>query len=83
MSLEILTVFLAGPIAVYIAWLMASNTGLGYTDKRFVQSHFWTVVLSVMELYGGWMTFVPEWITGSTQLRTGKSGSCTPVIARR
>jgi len=28
------------------------------------------VVLSTAELYGGWMTFCPEWLTGSPNLDT-------------
>lgn len=51
---------------------MAKNIGSSFESKRFVSIHFWTIVLSTMELYGGFMTFVPEWLTGSTQLRTGK-----------
>lgn len=27
-------------------------------------------ICSVAELYGGWMTFAPEWITGSPSLNT-------------
>jgi len=26
-----------------------------------------------MELYGGWMTFCPEWLTGSQNLETGNA----------
>lgn len=70
-ALELLTVFLAGPIAVYIAYLMAKNVGAAFEGRRFLAIHFWTIILSTMELYGGFMTFAPEWLTGSQQLRTG------------
>ena len=32
--------------------------------------HFWQIVLCVGELYGGFMTFSPEWLTGSKGLTT-------------
>lgn len=55
-SLEILTVLGAGPLAGYCAYLIAKNSPA---------YHFWAVVLSVAELYGGFMTFCPEWLTGN------------------
>ncbi|KAI0702270.1 Emopamil-binding protein [Cytidiella melzeri] len=60
-SLEILTVLGAGPMACYILKLLAEN------DPA---RHYWIVVLCTMELYGGWMTFCPEWLTGSPNLVT-------------
>ena len=30
--------------------------------------HYWVVVLSTAELYGGFMTFAPEWLTGNQAL---------------
>ncbi|KAI0801927.1 Emopamil-binding protein [Irpex lacteus] len=60
-SLEILTVLIAGPLACYILRLLASNDP---------SRHYWIVVLCTMELYGGWMTFCPEWLTGSPNLVT-------------
>nr|GAT60110.1 predicted protein [Mycena chlorophos] len=63
-SLEILTVLGAGPMCFYIL-------------KQLVQDdparHYWIVVLSTAELYGGWMTFCPEWITGSPNLDTSNA----------
>ncbi|KAL6059106.1 EBP like [Balamuthia mandrillaris] len=35
--------------------------------------HFYQVTLSVMELYGGWMTFCPEWLSGSQSLDTSNT----------
>ncbi|EEB99113.1 hypothetical protein MPER_01266 [Moniliophthora perniciosa FA553] len=60
-SLEILTVIGAGGICVYILKQLANN------DPA---RHYWIVVLSTAELYGGWMTFCPEWLTGSPNLNT-------------
>jgi len=58
-SLEILTVLGAGPMCFYILKQLASN------DPA---RHYWIVVLSTAELYGGFMTFAPEWLTGSPNL---------------
>ncbi|KDN42092.1 hypothetical protein K437DRAFT_226403, partial [Tilletiaria anomala UBC 951] len=55
-SIEILTVLGAGPIAAYCAYLLTKN------DPRY---HFWAIVLSTGEIYGGFMTFSPEWLTGN------------------
>ncbi|TFK69528.1 Emopamil-binding protein [Pluteus cervinus] len=60
-SLEILTVLGAGPLCCYIAW---------QTVKNDPARHYWIIVLSTAELYGGWMTFCPEWLTGSPNLDT-------------
>lgn len=60
-SLEILTVLGAGPLCLYIASKIA---------KRDPARHYWIIVLSTAELYGGWMTFCPEWLTGSPNLNT-------------
>jgi hypothetical protein len=49
-SLELLTVFVAGPLAVWICYCIKKNRG---------DASFWMVVLATGELYGGWMTFVP------------------------
>ncbi|KAJ3715501.1 Emopamil-binding protein [Lentinula raphanica] len=60
-SLEILTVLGAGPMCCYILKQLVNN------DPA---RHYWIVVLSTAELYGGWMTFCPEWLTGSPNLVT-------------
>jgi hypothetical protein len=49
-SLELLTVFVAGPLAVWICYCIKKNRS---------DASFWMVVLATGELYGGWMTFVP------------------------
>jgi len=58
-SLEILTVLGAGPMCFYILKQLASD------DPA---RHYWIIVLSTAELYGGFMTFAPEWLTGSPNL---------------
>ncbi|KAF8527470.1 Emopamil-binding protein [Hysterangium stoloniferum] len=60
-SLELLTVLGAGPMAVYIAYLLVKN------DPA---RHYWIVVISTAELYGGFMTFAPSWLEGSANLNT-------------
>jgi len=60
-SLELLTVFGAGLLCCYILKLLAND------DPA---RHYWLIVLSTAELYGGWMTFCPEWLTGSPNLNT-------------
>jgi len=79
-SLEILTVFLAGPGAMYICYLvakvakLAEKGGSAAAAKTRAQllSRMWFIAAMVAtgELYGGFMTFAPEWLSGSTQLAT-------------
>ena len=49
-SLELLTVFVAGPLALWICYCIM---------KKRSDASFWMIVLATGELYGGWMTFVP------------------------
>ncbi|GAA5890574.1 hypothetical protein JCM6882_002967 [Rhodosporidiobolus microsporus] len=60
-SVELITVLGAGPLAVWTAECMRRGEG-GW--------RVWIIILSTAELYGGWMTFVPEWISGSPSLNT-------------
>ncbi|XP_040196217.1 emopamil-binding protein-like [Rana temporaria] len=60
-SLEILTVVVDGLLAVALIYAIVK-------DKYY--RHFLQITLCVCELYGGWMTFCPEWITGSPYLNT-------------
>lgn len=80
-SLELLTVFGAGPLAAYICELVRRRDNGG-------KLWFWASVLATGELYGGetlilnspswhtlltplgFMTFAPEWLTGSPNLDT-------------
>ncbi|KAK8152753.1 Emopamil-binding protein [Phyllosticta citribraziliensis] len=60
-SLELLTVVVGAPLAVVCAEGVRRGAG---------RSWFWMTVLATGELYGGWMTFAPEWLTGSPNLDT-------------
>ncbi|KAH9979959.1 Emopamil-binding protein [Lactifluus volemus] len=60
-SIELLTVFGAGTLAVWIVYQIV---------RRNPERYYWIVVLSTAELYGGWMTFAPEWLSGSPALNT-------------
>lgn len=60
-SLEILTVFFNGSMTLILVHAIL-------TDKPY--RHFIQVLVNTCELYGGWMTFVPEWLTGSSNLDT-------------
>ncbi|KAH9985074.1 Emopamil-binding protein [Russula compacta] len=63
-SLELLTVFGAGPLAALIVYQIV---------RRDPARHYWIIVLSTAEIYGGWMTFCPEWLTGSPSLDTSNA----------
>lgn len=70
-SLEILTVFLAGPAAAYICYLIARiSNATDMTLRARLDARMWfiAIVLSTGELYGGFMTFAPEWLSGNTAL---------------
>ena len=72
-SIELLTVGLAGPAALCICYLIVklSNTqDLEYRAKLDARMWFIAIVLSTGELYGGFMTFAPEWLSGNTALAT-------------
>ncbi|OQE23199.1 hypothetical protein PENSTE_c009G08202 [Penicillium steckii] len=73
-SLEILTVFLGGPAAIYVCYQLYRSTSekLSAQARGAAKSKLWFVALAlaICELYGGFMTFAPEWLTGSSQLAT-------------
>ena len=73
-SLELLTVVLGGPAAVYICYLLcrASSEKISAKSRGSAKATLWFVAtaLATAELYGGFMTFAPEWLTGSSQLVT-------------
>jgi hypothetical protein len=58
-SLELLTVVLCSLLCILLAIAIVN---------RKPWRHFVQVFLCVMELYGGWMTFCPEWLTGNPNL---------------
>lgn len=73
-SIELLTVCLAGPAAAYICYLILRITNANDLRERArLEARMWflAIVLSTGELYGGWMTFAPEWLSGCTALATG------------
>jgi len=61
-SVEAITVGLDGPLCILLMYAMV---------KKAPYRHFWQIVLCVAELYGGWITFCPEWLTGNQNLSTG------------
>ncbi|EGW04615.1 emopamil-binding protein-like [Cricetulus griseus] len=60
-SVEILTVVLDGFLALVLIYAIV---------KEKYYRHFIQITLCVCELYGGWMTFSPEWLLGSPNLNT-------------
>ncbi|XP_030055275.1 emopamil-binding protein-like [Microcaecilia unicolor] len=60
-SLELLTVVLGGLLALVLIYAIIK-------DKYY--RHFIQITLCVCELYGGWMTFCPDWLLGSPNLNT-------------
>ncbi|KAL8737256.1 MAG: hypothetical protein Q9181_001842 [Wetmoreana brouardii] len=74
-SIELLTVFIAGPLALYICYLLQqSQQQHSKNEERSAGNNkkwFWMTVLATGEIYGGFMTFAPEWMTGNSHLDTG------------
>ncbi|KAF2795603.1 Emopamil-binding protein [Melanomma pulvis-pyrius CBS 109.77] len=64
-SLELLTVCIGTPLALWICAMLRKEERKGVL-KRW----FWMTLLATGELYGGFMTFAPEWLTGSPNLDT-------------
>lgn len=75
-ALEILTVFVVGAAALVVCVLLVRSRcayKAGEQAKcRRDRARMWMVAISVAvaELYGGWMTFAPEWLSGSQALET-------------
>ncbi|KAK3378445.1 Emopamil-binding protein [Podospora didyma] len=61
-SLELLTVFVVGPAAVLVCYDIAK--------KNTARANLVMIMLATAELYGGFMTFCPEWLVGSVNLDT-------------
>jgi hypothetical protein len=71
-SLEVLTVGLAGPAALYICYLISKIASApSGKQKSNLQARMWflAIMLATGELYGGFMTFAPEWLSGNTNLQ--------------
>lgn len=60
-SLELLTVFVVGPMAVWVCYDIA---------KQNPRYNITMIMLATAEIYGGFMTFCPEWLTGNINLDT-------------
>jgi hypothetical protein len=72
-SLELLTVFLGGPAATYICYQTyraMTTTTPSVKGAHLSKLWFAATVLATGELYGGFMTFAPEWLSGSIMLNT-------------
>ncbi|KAL2128198.1 hypothetical protein VTI74DRAFT_9522 [Chaetomium olivicolor] len=61
LSLEILTVVFAGSMACFVCYDIA---------KKSPRANLSMIILATAELYGGYMTFMPEWLTGNINLDT-------------
>ncbi|KAF9806377.1 hypothetical protein IEO21_08686 [Rhodonia placenta] len=67
----------ADPTIVSMELITVIGTGatILYIMQKLVQDdparHYWIIVLCTAELYGGWMTFAPEWLSGCQNLNTG------------
>ncbi|KAL8711454.1 MAG: hypothetical protein Q9220_004112 [cf. Caloplaca sp. 1 TL-2023] len=89
-SIELLTVFIAGPLALYICFLLQqqnprpsvtmTTTNENPQQKRAARKNpqqqqpwFLMTILATAELYGGFMTFAPELLTGNANLDTGNA----------
>ena len=69
-SLEILTVFIGGPLAIYVSELIRKGGGSPQGGAKSARMWFWGSLLATGELYGGFMTFAPEWLSGNVNLDT-------------
>jgi len=70
-SIELITVFLDGPGAVYICYLIAKiANGKEAALKGQYQARLWfvAIVVATLELVGGFYTFAPEWLSGNHSL---------------
>ncbi|GAM87274.1 hypothetical protein ANO11243_052960 [Dothideomycetidae sp. 11243] len=68
-SLELLTVFVMAPLAVWVCICLSKRK----PGTKGGSEWFWMMVIATGELYGGFMTFAPEWLTGSPNLDTSNS----------
>ncbi|KAF2150637.1 Emopamil-binding protein [Myriangium duriaei CBS 260.36] len=65
-SLELLTVFIMAPLAVWVCICLSTRKAGTIGGSEW----FWMMVIATGELYGGFMTFSPEWLSGSPNLDT-------------
>lgn len=75
-ALEVFTVFVVGAAALTVCFLLVrsrcAQAGQQQAKYRRNRARMWMVAMAVAvaEIYGGWMTFVPEWLSGSRALQT-------------
>ncbi|RMD42756.1 hypothetical protein DV735_g2348, partial [Chaetothyriales sp. CBS 134920] len=72
-SLEILTCFLMAPLAVVVCYQISRAMNAGdEQSKNVAKARLWftAIFVATSELYGGFMTFAPEWLSGNTMLTT-------------
>ncbi|KAI9736974.1 MAG: hypothetical protein M1834_000563 [Cirrosporium novae-zelandiae] len=67
-SLEILTAAIAGPGALFICYLLVKSKGQAFQNSATLW--FTAVVVAWGEIYGSFITFAPEWLSGSPNLDT-------------
>ncbi|OOF99521.1 hypothetical protein ASPCADRAFT_203299 [Aspergillus carbonarius ITEM 5010] len=71
-SIELITVLFGGTAAATIcSWIYQVSTGRskkGSVAEKRGKMWFTIIALATAELYGGVMTFMPEWLTGSPSL---------------
>ncbi|CAG8577293.1 3927_t:CDS:2 [Acaulospora morrowiae] len=60
-SVEIPTSIFLGPLSIYVLYLLVTN---------HPSRHYWQLVLCICDIYGCWITFCPEWLTGNQKLHT-------------
>lgn len=82
MSIEIITVVFGGVMAVLVCWDLArKNVARGNLASEYILGEVevrkggllmgdTVIILATAELYGGYMTFMPEWLSGSANLDT-------------
>jgi hypothetical protein len=76
-SLEILTVFVAGPLACWICYQLSKDE-----RKGAVKKYFWMIVLATAEIYGGESLPAITPNNNNTVFRNSMRGSGWPVVRR-
>ncbi|GAB1314169.1 EXPERA domain-containing protein [Madurella fahalii] len=61
LSIELITVLFAGSMAVLACYDIA---------RKSPRANLVMIILATAEIYGGYMTFMPEWLTGNVNLDT-------------
>lgn len=72
-SIEILTCGVMAPLAVYVCYQISkAMNASNEAEKGSAKARAWFVAIFIAtgELYGGFMTFAPEWLSGNSNLTT-------------